>query len=267
MKVGKQDNAFTAICESDTHSINIRGRELSKELIGKVDFTSYFFYLVSGQLPNEDQKAMLDAVLVAISEHGLVPSNQAARMTLAAAPDALQGAVAAGILGCGSVVLGSTETCGRFLAQVLETAKKEGQPVRDTAFKALSALRQARQAVPGFGHPEHKDGDPRAIRLLELARERKVAGAHVALIGEVDGLVSEIWGRKLPINVSGAIPAVMLDVGFPVTVLKGIPILARTASLIAHLNEEMSRSIGFILAGNAAEAIAYDGPALGANND
>lgn len=263
MRVGKQDNAFSAICTSDVHSINVRGKELSKELIGKVDFTSYFFFLVTGQLPGEDQKAMLDAVLVAISEHGLVPSNQAARMTLAAAPDALQGAVAAGILGCGSVVLGSTEACGRFLAEVKDTADREGQPVREAALKALTALREARKPVPGFGHPQHRDGDPRAIRLLSLAHERKVAGTYVSLIEEMATLVPEIWGRKLPLNVSGAIPAVMLDASFPLAALKGIPILARTASLIAHLNEEMSRSIGFILAGSAAEAIAYDGPHLG----
>jgi citrate synthase len=265
MKVGKQD-AFSGICNTETHSINVRGKDLSRELIGKVDFTSYFFFLVTAQMPSEDQRAMLDAVLVAISEHGLVPSNQAARMTLAAAPDALQGAVAAGILGCGSVVLGSAEACGRFLAQVMEMAKRDGQPLRETALNALSELRQARKAVPGFGHSQHKDGDPRAIRLLELARERKTAGVYVTLIEEIETLVPQIWGRKLPLNVSGAIPAVMLDVGFPLAVLKGIPILARTASLIAHLNEEVSRPIGFILARNAAEAIAYDGRPLGGAN-
>ncbi|MEJ8569985.1 citryl-CoA lyase [Microbaculum marinum] len=262
MKVGKQDAALSAICTSDTHTINVRGKELSADLIGNVDFTSYFFFLVTGEMPDDRQKAMLDAVLVAIAEHGLVPSNQAARMTLAAAPDALQGAVAAGLLGCGSVVLGSTEACGRFLAEVLESAKASGEPVEEAARTALQDLRDRRLPVPGFGHPQHKDGDPRAIRLLALARERGVAGAYVGLVETMSRLVAGIWGRSLPLNVSGAIPAVMLDAGFPVTVLKGIPILARTASLIAHLNEEMSRSIGFILAGNAAETIGYDGPAL-----
>jgi citrate synthase len=264
MKVGRHDNAFTAISTSDTHTINVRGRELSRELIGSIDFTSHFFLLVTGSLPDTKQKMMLDATLVAISEHGLVPSNQAARMTLAAAPDALQGAVAAGILGCGSVVLGSTESCGRFLSAILAQAHSESRPVEDVAEKALEELRAGRRAVPGFGHPQHKDGDPRAIRLVELAKEQGVASEHVALIEVMDPVVQRIWGRKLPLNVSGAIPAVMLDAGFPLTALKGIPILARTASLIAHLNEEMSRSIGFILAGNAAEAITYDGTPLGA---
>ncbi|MEW5421145.1 citryl-CoA lyase [Amorphus sp. 3PC139-8] len=262
MRVGKQDNAFSAICTSDAHSINVRGKELSHELIGCVDFTSYFFFLLTGRMPADNQRAILDAVLVAIAEHGLVPSNQAARMTLAAAPDALQGAVAAGILGCGSVVLGSSEACGRFLSGVLETAKDTGQPVEAAARAALQELRTARKPVPGFGHSQHKEGDPRAIRLLSLARTNGVAGSHVALIETLSELVPEIWGRDLPLNVSGAIPAVMLDADFPLNALKGIPILARTAGLIAHLNEEMSRSIGFILAGNATTTIGYDGPAL-----
>lgn len=262
MRVGKQDNALSAISTSDLHTINVRGRELSSELIGRMDFTSYFFFLITGVEPDEKQKTMLDATLVAIAEHGLVPSNQAARMTLAAAPDALQGAVAAGILGCGSVVLGSTESCGRFLADVLATADREGLAVEKAAETALSALRNERKPVPGFGHSLHREGDPRAIRLLALAEEHGVAGRHVGLIRSMGPLVERIWGRKLPINVSGAIPSVMLDAGFPLTALKGIPILARTASLIAHLNEEMTRSIGFILAGHAAEAIGYDGPAL-----
>ncbi|GAA4342048.1 citryl-CoA lyase [Pigmentiphaga soli] len=263
MKVGKQDHPFTAISTSDAHSINIRGRELARDLIGRVSFTDHFFLLVTGGMPSPDQSAMLDAVLVAIAEHGLVPSNQAARMTLAAAPDAMQGAVAAGILGCGSVVLGASESCGRFLARILTRAGQEQLPPEEAARKELAEMRAARLPVPGYGHSQHREGDPRAIRLLALARERGVAGAHVALLERIEPLIPGIYGRELPINVSGAIPAVMLDAGFPLAALKGIPILARTASLIAHLCEEAERPIGFILAGHAAEAIGYDGPPLG----
>jgi citrate synthase len=124
-------------------------------------------------------------------------------------------------------------------------------------------LRAAKKPVPGYGHPQHTEGDPRAIRLLALARKRGVAADNVAILEAVEKLIPDIYGRKLPINVSGAIPAVILDSGFPLGALKGIPILARTASLIAHLHEEASRSIGFILAGNAAAAITYDGLPLG----
>lgn len=263
MAMGKKGPAATAICESTTHAINVRGKDLANELIGEIGFSRYFFFLVTGTLPNENQAALLDAVLVAIAEHGLVPSNQAARMTLAAAPDSMQGAVAAGILGCGSVVFGSTEICGRFMLDVSAHAEKEGLSVSQALRAALSELRAQRKTVPGLGHPQHRDGDPRALRLLELARSRGVAGRYVAMLEEMAALTPEIFGRNLPINVSGAIPAVMLDVGFPVGALKGIPILARTASLIAHLHEEASRPIGFTLSGHAATGVTYDGAAMG----
>lgn len=267
MRVGRQDNAFTAICTADTHTINVRGKELASELIGNIGFSGYFFFLLTGERPDRARQRLLDAVLVAIAEHGLVPSNQVARMTLAAAPDAMQGAVAAGLLGCGSVVLGSSETCGRLLADILAEAQAQDRSPDAVALERLQALRAARAPVPGFGHPQHKEGDPRALKLVALAREEGIAGPHVDLVLRLGALLPEVYGRSLPLNVSGAIPAVMLDAGFPVGALKGIPILARTASLIAHLHEEADRPIGFILAGHAAEAIAYDGSPLTGQDD
>lgn len=260
MTVGKQRASHSAISTSDAHSITVRGKDLCSELIGEIGFTEYFFFLLTGKSASADQRFLLDAVLVAIAEHGLVPSNQAARMTLAAAPDALQGAVAAGILGCGSVVLGSSEAAGRLLADLVGRAKAERRTFHDVALAALRDMRSAKRQVPGYGHPQHSTGDPRTERLLALARSRNTAGDHIAMLEEVGGLIPEVYGRSLPINVSGAIPAVMLDAGFPAAALKGIPILARTASLIAHLHEEMERPIGFVLSGSAARAITYDGP-------
>lgn len=263
MANGKHAHGSTAICESTTHTINVRGMDLAADLIGEVGFSRYFFFLVTGTMPDERQSSLLDAVLVAIAEHGLVPSNQAARMTLAAAPDSMQGAVAAGILGCGSVVFGSTEICGRFMIGVAERAEREGLAICEALRLGVTELRAARKTVPGFGHPQHSEGDPRALKLLALARKQGVAGRFVDMIEEMAVLVPEIYGRKLPINVSGAIPAVMLDAGFPVGALKGIPILARTASLIAHLHEEASNPIGFVLSGHAVGGVTYDGPEIG----
>jgi citrate synthase len=200
---------------------------------------------------------MADAVLTAIAEHGLVPSVAAARMTYAAAPEAMQGAVAAGLLGCGSVVLGSAELAGRFLADLVEAAGSG--PLEPVVTAQLTDHRAAKQALPGFGHPQHSGGDPRAHRLLELADARGVSGTHVAALRTVKAALPAVFGRDLPINVNGAIPAVMLDAGFPLTALKGISLLARTASLIAHLREESERPIGFILSAAAAGAIRYDG--------
>lgn len=262
MRMGKHDDAFTAISTSDTHTINVRGKELASELIGEIGFSGYFYFLLTGEKPSFAQQRLLDAVLVAIAEHGLVPSNQVARMTLAAAPDAMQGAVAAGILGCGSVVLGSTETCGRFLNEIFVLATDNKLSTDAAALEKLMQLRAARATVPGYGHPQHREGDPRAHKLIALAREVGIAGRYVDLVLRIGDLLPEVYNRSLPLNVSGAIPAVMLDAGFPLGALKGIPILARTASLIAHLHEEASRPIGFVLSGHAAEAIAYDGAPL-----
>ena len=258
MRIGKQDNAVTSICTSDAESITVRGLDLCSEVIGHVDFTSYFWLLVTGTMPSAPQKALADAVLCAIAEHGLVPSVVATRMTYAAAPEAFHGAVAAGLLGCGTVVLGSAEVAGKFYAEVVAEAEAEGGDAAATAIAAIKALRAEKKAIPGFGHPQHSGGDPRAHRLLALAKEHGMEGKHIAMLRTIEGVLPEAIGRSLPINVNGAIPAVMLDAGFPLAALKGISLLARTASLIAHLQEETERPIGFIMSGAAAERIGFE---------
>ena len=260
MRIGKQDAPYTAICTSDADSITVRGRDLVTEVIGKMDFTSYFWLLVTGEEPNADQAFFANAILCALAEHGLVPSVVAARMTYAAAPEALQGAVAAGLLGCGSVVLGSAEVAGRFYADCVADQRASGDDLPTVAVRNIVRLRQTTKAVPGFGHPQHAGGDPRAMLLLELADERGVAGEHVAMMRALKAALPETIGRALPVNVNGPIPAILLDLGFPLAALKGIGLLCRTASLIGHLTEEAERPIGFILSGAAAQAIEYDGP-------
>jgi citrate synthase len=257
MRIGKQDNAVTSICTSDAESITVRSMDLCSEVIGHVDFTSYFWLLVTGTMPSPRQKALADAVLCAIAEHGLVPSVVATRMTYAAAPEAFHGAVAAGLLGCGSVVLGSAEVAGRFYAEVV-AAEAEGLDPGEAAKSAILELRKEKKAIPGFGHPQHSGGDPRAHRLLALAKEHGMEGKHIAMLRTIEAVLPEAIGRSLPINVNGAIPAVMLDAGFPLAALKGISLLARTASLIAHLQEETERPIGFIMSGAAAERIGFE---------
>ena len=259
MRIGKQDAPYTAICTSDADSITVRGRDLTGEIIGKVDFTSYFWLLVTGQEPNAEQSFFLNAILCALAEHGLVPSVVAARMTLAAAPEALQGAVAAGLLGCGSVVLGSAEVAGKFYATCVADQRATGDALAEVALRNIERLRQTTKAIPGFGHPQHSEGDPRANLLLRLADERGVSGEHVAMMRALQAALPEAIGRALPVNVNGPIPAILLDLGWPVTALKGIGLLCRTAGLIGHLTEEAERPIGFILSGAAAAAIEYDG--------
>lgn len=259
MRIGKQDAPFTAICTSDATSITVRGRDLTSEIVGKMDFTAYFWLLVTGTEPNEEQSFFLNAVLCSLAEHGLVPSVVAARMTYAAAPEALQGAVAAGLLGCGSVVLGSAEVAGRFYAECVADQRATGDDAHTVAVRNILRLRGTTKAIPGFGHPQHSGGDPRANLLLKLANERRVAGEHVAMMRALQAALPETIGRALPVNVNGPIPAILLDLGFPLTALKGIGLLCRTASLVAHCSEEAERPIGFILADQGAQAIEYDG--------
>ncbi|EAQ02420.1 citrate synthase [Pseudooceanicola batsensis HTCC2597] len=260
MRIGKQDQSYTAIATSDAESITVRGLDLCDELIGKIDFTDYFWLLVLGERPTETQRRMMDACLVAIAEHGLVPSVQAARMTLAAGPDAWQGAMSAGLLGMGSVVAGSSEAAAYYLQEVLDKAETDGTDVETAAIASLRELAAAKKKVAGLGHPQHNTGDPRANVLLSLADEIGVSGKYVDCLRILGRHAPEITGRPLPINVSGAIPATILDAGFPLQAVKAVPLLARAAGLSAHLYEESLRSIGFIMSNVADQAITYDGP-------
>lgn len=252
MLIGKAGSGTTAISTADATSVTVRGRDLASDLMGRLSFTDYFHLLVTGREPTAEQRFFLDLLLVAIAEHGLVPTNQAARMTYAADPGVLQAAVAAGILGCGSVVLGTAEACGRLLAEV-RTRTAAGE----TVAAILSGMRATGAKLPGFGHPLHKPVDPRAQRIMALAEARGVAGPHAALAREIEAAAPAAWGKPLPMNVSLPIAAVLLDLDFPPAILKGVPILARTASLLAHLAEESINPIGFRMAAAAEEAIAY----------
>lgn len=254
MKIGKQGKAITSISTADADSITVRGHDLVNDLMGHISFTDYFFLLTTGRQPSDDQRFFLDLLLVSIAEHGLVPTNQVARMTHAADPDFLHGAVAAGLLGCGKVILGTTEVAGQFLLEAKERMAVEGLSMDDIVTQA----RDEGARIPGFGHPLHKPIDPRAQRILDLAEERGVAGQYVGLARSVEGSVNRLWPKPLPMNVSMAIPAVLLDLDFPASVLKAIPILARTASLLAHLAEETDTPIGFVLAHHAQAAIKFE---------
>jgi len=259
MKIGKTTVVESAICGADDETIVVRGADLCKELIGKVSFTDYFWLLVTGQRPSVMASRVLDATLVAIAEHGLVPSVQASRMTLAAAPDAIQGAVAAGILGCGSVILGASETSGRFFLRVDALAQDKSLSIEAAAAELVRELRANKQAVPGYGHPLHKARDPRVARLFEVAIEAGAPGRFIAIAEAVEKVLPGLTGRDLRLNVSAAIPAVLLDVGFPADALKGVPILARCAGLIGHLTEELAQPIGFALSYQATREQHYTG--------
>jgi citrate synthase len=259
MPIGKPGDPVSHIGQAYPDRVEIRGRDLTGDLMGRLSFTEYFHLLLTGHEPTADQRFFLDLLLVAIAEHGMMPTNVAARMTLAADPGSLHGAVAAGILGCGPVILGTSDECARLLERA-QTRVASGDEPAEVAREAVRAIRAAGDRVPGFGHPVHRPLDPRAERILELADARAAAGPHVLLARRFRDAVAEAWGRPLTMNVSMPIAAVMLDLGFPSTTVKSVPILARTAGLLAHLAEEQQLPLGFHMAGRAEEAIEYERP-------
>jgi citrate synthase len=242
--------AVTRIGKAYPDRVEVRGRDLTGDLMGRLTFTEHFHLLLTGREPTEEQRFFLDLLLVAIAEHGLMPTNVAARMTYAADPHSLQGAVAAGILGCGPVILGTAEECARLLADLRASGRDVSEAARE--------LHDSGAKIPGFGHPVHRPVDPRAERILELADEHGVGGPHVALARSLRDAVAEARGTPLTMNVSMPIAAVMLDLGLEPSAVKAVPILARTASLLAHLAEEREEPTGLRLAAAAEEAVAYE---------
>jgi citrate synthase len=257
MQIGEPAHSVSNIGQAYPDRVEVRGRDLCGDLMGRLTFTEYFHLLLVGREPTDDQRFFLDLLLVSIAEHGMMPTNVTARMTLAADPESLQGAVAAGILGCGRVVLGTAEAC----AQLLEEAQAEvagGAAPAAVAAATARAIHASGSKLPGFGHPVHRPLDPRAERILELADARGVSGPHTLLARRFRDAVADVWGKQLPMNVSMPIAAVMLDLGFSTDAVKAVPILARTAGLLAHLAEERRHPLGFLLAASAEEAISYE---------
>jgi citrate synthase len=232
----------TDVGGADADSITVRGRDLAAELIGKVTFTELTFLLVQGRPPAPQETAVLDAVLVSLAEHGLTPTVLAARLTHTGAPESLQGAVAAGLLGAGSVFLGVVEDTAVFLDRVATA----GDPEK-AAGDAVRAEIAAGRRIPGLGHPVHKTEDPRTARIYAIAHEQGLVGPHLEALRLVAAAHREATGKALPINGAGVAGAALADLGFSAWILRGMALLARTAGLVAHLAEEHERPLGMSL--------------------
>jgi citrate synthase len=237
------DWLHTDIGGADADSITVRGRDLATELMGRVTFTEFTFLLVQGRAPEPRETALLDAVLVSLAEHGLTPTVLAARLTHTGAPESLQGAVAAGLLGAGSVFLGVVEDTAVFLDRVVA---RGGDP-KQAAADAVSAEIGAGRRIPGLGHPVHKARDPRTARIYAIAEEQGLVGPHLRALRLVAAAHRDATGKALPINGAGVAGAALADLGFPARIVRGMALLARTAGLVAHLEEEQSRPLGMPL--------------------
>lgn len=237
----------TSIGTSDEATIRLLGHDLTEDLLGRVGFGELAFWLVAMRRPAPGELRLFEAVLVALADHGFTPTAIAARLTLAGAPEALQGALAAGLLGGGSRFLGVTEDCGRFLAAAL--AAHDGPPPLDDggwdeiARRAVRTESAEHRLVPGLGHPRHKITDPRTPVILRIAEEERLRGPHLRLLEAVGRVHPAILGRTLPVNGAGVCGAALADLGFPAEVLRGFALLARAAGLLGHLAEELRRPV------------------------
>jgi citrate synthase len=242
-----QGEYSTGIGTSDASNIRLLGHDLAGELMGNVGFGELAFWLATQQRPTPQQVRVFEAVLVSLADHGFTPTAIAARLTLYSAPDALQGAIAAGLLGGGSRFLGVTEDTGRFLAGVL--ARVDGNlPTTDEqwdmlARRAVSEQRAAGRFVPGLGHPVHKTGDPRTPVIIGIAEQEGLRGPHLRLFEAIGRVHAEILGRTLPLNGAGVAGAALADIGLPPELLRGVALLARAAGLLGHLAEELRTPI------------------------
>lgn len=236
----------TSLGTSTEDTISLLGQNLSDDLIGKVGFGELAYWLMTLQRPTAGQTRMLEAVLVALADHGFTPTAIAARLTLLSAPESLQGALAAGLLGGGSRFLGVTEDTGVFLAGALRDAELPGDDDGwDALARAVVSRRQAAgQLVPGLGHPVHKHGDPRTPVIVAIAHETASYGPHLALFEAIGRTHAGILGRELPLNGAGVCGAALADLGLPPELLRGVALLARCAGLLGQLAEEMRRPVG-----------------------
>lgn len=244
----RQPSYPTSLGTSVLKTISLLGQDLAGDLMGRVGFGELAFWMVTQRRPTPSQVRVFESVLVALADHGFTPAAITARLTYHSAPDSLQGALAAGLLGGGSRFLGVTEDTGMFLAEVL--AGVDGAPpIDDAGWDALAlatvqARRESGALIPGLGHPVHKEGDPRTPRLMTIAGEEGLFGPHLSLFAAIGRVHPPVLGKNLPLNGAGVCGAALADLGLPVDMLRGFALLARTAGLIGQLAEERRRPIG-----------------------
>lgn len=249
----EQQKAVTSVCGFDEDNITIRGQDLVNGLIGKVSFTEAWLIQALGDKPTTQQLRIVDAVLVTIMEHGLVPSVIASRLTIYGAPESFQGAIAAGLLGIGDRYAGTASECGALFERVCASEDKESE-----ALKVVREYRAKKRPLPGFGHPIHKGTDPRVVRLLAVCEEVGVSGEYIKVMRMIEAALSGELNKTIVTNVSAAIGAALAEVSIPSQMMRGVVLTARCAGLVGHLLEEMNNPAAPALWDGAQEAVVYE---------
>jgi len=247
-----EDRWKTAITEIKKGEIRVRGYDIV-EVMEKLSFSDAVFLTLKGELPKREESEMMRAILVSSIDHGVTPPSALSARTILSGGNSLNAAVAGGVLTIGDVHGGAIERCAR----ILQDWGKRSDQISDIAKKLVSEFIYKRRRIPGFGHRLHET-DPRTIKLFQVAKDLNFGGRHMELAQAVEVELTNSLGKKLPINVDGAIAAVISDMGFDWRMGKGFFIISRLAGLVAHAYEEMVREKPMRRLGNWN--FEYDGP-------
>ncbi len=248
----------TKLATHTNEELYYRDDGLVGELMGKVSFTEMMFMHIMGRKATPGEIAILDAVLVTLMEHGLTPSAIATRLTYHSAPEALQAAVAAGLLNVGSQFVGTMENAAKLLMQLLD----DGDGFEAAARREIKALRAAKRPLPGFGHHLHKPDDPRTARLFEIALSQDgIDGIYIDAMKRLSAIIDDELGRHLTINATGAVAAVLLEIGVAPDIMRGFSVISRAAGLVAHIREEQTEPTARHIWDVVEDTIPYVGDA------
>lgn len=227
---------------STADRIVVRGHDLVEDLIGKVSLGDMAFLELKGRLPTRQESTVFNALAVTLVEHGMTPSAIAARLTYFGAPESLQGAVAAGLLGIGDRFGGSVEEAARTLQEALAGSGAEVD-LNELARKIVATHKERKRPIAGLGHPIHRLIDPRTPRLFALAAENGFSGRYVQLMKAISVEAEGSHGRELPVNATGAIGAIASELDIPWKVTRGLAVIARAIGLVAHIQEELEEPL------------------------
>jgi len=223
---------------SSADRITVRGLNLADDIIGKVSLGDMAFLELKGRLPTEQESAVFNAITVTLVEHGVTPSAIAARLTYFGAPESVQAAVAAGLLGMGDRFGGSVEEAARTLQEALAKAEPDAD-LKAVAAGVVAEHRASRRPIAGLGHPIHKQVDPRTPRLFEVAAANGLSGRFVELERLIAQEATAAYVKPLPVNATGAIGALASELDIPWRVCRGLAVMARAIGLVAHIQEEI----------------------------